>query len=163
LGDQIATNKVMDLTMFTHPPVIVGECPAGRRINGYLKGGHFKGVDKLQGEVLPFGGDWLLIRADGGRALDVRATLKCNDGGVINLAYGGRWLAEPGHADRVFDRERSHLADPTTYSIRVAMTAETGASNLAWLNDALLIGLGRRIEGGVKYAVHQVLDRYLGA
>jgi hypothetical protein len=159
---KLDTRRIMDLTLFTHPPIIVGDGPHGRRVDGYIKGGHFEGIDGLNGEVMPVGGDWLVIRADGARMLDVRTTLRCVDGATINLTYAGRWLAEPGYADEAFDRERSHLIDPSKYSIRAAMAFETGAKPYTFLNDALVIGLGRRIDGGVRYVVHEVLERYRG-
>ena len=47
----------------------VGATSRGTRLIGYIKGGTFEGP-KLKGDVLPGGGDWLLIRPDGVREPD---------------------------------------------------------------------------------------------
>jgi hypothetical protein len=157
----LKSRKILDLTILTNPPVEIGVGPYGRRMVAYLRGGRFKGDGELRGEVLPGGGDWLLIRPDGVRMLDVKATLRCEDGAAINIAYAGRWIADPGHADEVYDREKAHLVNPAKYAIRAQITFETGAPRYAFLNDVAAIGLGRRISGGVQYAVHEIADRNL--
>jgi hypothetical protein len=65
-----------------NPPEIIGPVPEGIRANFYVTGGEVKGP-KLNGKILPVGGDWLTIRPDGVGILDVRATFETNDGALI--------------------------------------------------------------------------------
>jgi hypothetical protein len=62
----------------------VGATPHGNRRIYYIKGGTFAGP-KLKGEVLPGGGDWLVIRPDDTWKLDVRETLRTDDGQLIYI------------------------------------------------------------------------------
>jgi hypothetical protein len=50
----------------------VGDAGAGTRRIVYVTGGTVVGP-KVNGEVLPGGGDWLVVRPDGTVVLDVRA------------------------------------------------------------------------------------------
>ena len=70
------------------PPTDVGATPSGTRQIHDLVGGRFEGP-KLRGTVLPSGGDWLLVGADGVGRLDVRATLETEDGARIYVQYPG--------------------------------------------------------------------------
>ena len=67
---------------------LVGPTPQGDRTIVYVTGGTFEGP-KLRGEVLPGGGDWIRRRADGVMQLDVRATLRTDDGALIYVQYSG--------------------------------------------------------------------------
>ena len=70
-------------------------------------------VRKCEGSIVPFGGDWLTIRANGVGVLDVRASLKTEDGALIYVAYSGilpvlhRTLWRDG--ERCASRMHSHL------------------------------------------------------
>jgi hypothetical protein len=72
----------------------LGVTPRGTRGVGYIKGGTFAGP-QLRGAVLPGGGDWLLIRADGVREPDVRLTLRPDDGDLIYMSYRGIFHIAP--------------------------------------------------------------------
>ncbi len=53
------------------PPAGIGAGPYGTRLVFDVTGGHFEGA-RLRGTLLPSGGDWLLIDAEGVGHLDVR-------------------------------------------------------------------------------------------
>ena len=76
------------------PPLDLGATPQGRRLLFAFKGGRFEGPG-LAGEVLTTGGDWLIDRPDGAMVLDVRRTLRTNDGHFIYAFYRGLLLASP--------------------------------------------------------------------
>jgi hypothetical protein len=54
-------------------------------VNLYVTGGKVQGP-KVNGKLLPVGGDWLTIRTDGVGILDVRATIETHDAALIYLA-----------------------------------------------------------------------------
>ena len=57
------------------PPEVIGELPEGIRANFYLDGRSVEGP-RLKGKVLAVGADYLVIRKDGVRVLDVWATFE---------------------------------------------------------------------------------------
>ena len=57
--------------------------PLGTRLTFVVKGGRFEGP-RFRGEMLPGGGDWLSLGADGISRMDVRATMRTDDGVLIH-------------------------------------------------------------------------------
>ncbi len=68
----VRTELLYEVTMDAETDDL-GETPLGHRRIVRVTGGSFEGP-KLRGTVLPRGGDWLVERRDGVRALDVRRT-----------------------------------------------------------------------------------------
>ena len=85
------TRLLMILRVTVATPQSIGAVPHGTRRTVPITGGDFEGP-RLRGSVLPGGSaDWLLLRADGVLELDLRATLRTDDGGthfdeVVRLA-----------------------------------------------------------------------------
>ena len=61
---EIRTRRLMRMTIAVAKPVVVGETPAGLRVNVEVTGGTFEG-DRLKGEILGGGSDWIIRRPDG--------------------------------------------------------------------------------------------------
>ncbi len=118
----------------------VGATPHGNRRIYYVTGGEFEGP-KLKGEVLPGGGDWLLLRPDGAGELDVRATLRTDDGELIYTTYRGILRGSP---------------DSPGY-FRTAPMYETASEKYGWLNQIVAVGVGKLTATGVSYSVYEVL------
>ncbi|MDM8161534.1 DUF3237 domain-containing protein [Labilibaculum sp. K2S] len=64
--------------------VIVADSKHGTRRMIPIKGGSFKGPN-IQGEVLPGGEDWQVVRPDGDTELNARYLLKTNDSIIIQV------------------------------------------------------------------------------
>ncbi len=76
------TRLLMTLRVTVATPQSIGAVPHGTRRTVPITGGDFEGP-RLRGSVLPGGSaDWLLLRADGVLELDLRATLRTDDGGL---------------------------------------------------------------------------------
>lgn len=134
-------------------PQVVAGGPMGTRQIFIVKGGTVEGP-KLKGTVLPGGGDWATMRADGVIQLDVRATIKTDDGAMIYGTYGG-YIAFPS-ADvfsRIFQGEDFPLEE---YYFFTNPMFQTGAERYMWLNQVVSIGRGRVVPGGVEYRVWTV-------
>ncbi len=132
----------------------IGATPHGTRRIISVTGGSFAGP-KLQGEVLPGGGDWLLVRPDGAFELDVRATLRTDDGHLIYTYYRGILHAPPEIMQRMRQGERD--IDPSEYYFRTTPVFETGSEQYDWLNRIVSVGIGRRTATGVAYTVYAIL------
>ncbi|WP_433471810.1 DUF3237 domain-containing protein [Spirillospora sp. CA-142024] len=152
---EITTRHLFDMVVDLDEPLDIGG-PAGRRVLFGSAGGTFHGPD-LRGEVLPGGGDWAVFRPDGTMVLDVRLTLRTDDGALLHMTYGGRWTTPPElHAD-IADPARRHHVDPARYHFRTNPLIETGAERYAWLNTITCAGSGYLVEGGVAYKVARIL------
>lgn len=132
---------------------IIGDTPAGHRRLYPIKGGWFKGPG-LQGEVLPGGSDAFLVRPDGTATLDVRATLKTDDGDLIFVTYKGLLHPVPTLEARLIGGETVAWS---AYYFRIAPVYETASEKYAWLNQTLAVGVGEADLGGVSYTVYRIL------
>jgi len=130
----------------------VGETPVGVRRIVYVKRGQFAGV-RLRGQVLPGGGDWVLVRKDGVSQLDVRITLRTDDGALIYVTYRGISTLTPEMRQRILEGE---AVNPSEYYFRTTPVFETAAEKYAWLNRLVAVGVGRRTRTGVEYSVYAI-------
>ena len=142
----------LDLTVAT-PLQMLGATPFGERRIAEVTGGTFEGA-RLRGTVLPGGGDWLLLRADGALQLDVRLTLECHDGALIYMTYRG---IRHGPAEVMARLNRGEAVAPSDYYFRVAPFFETGAEAYGWLNRIVAVASGHRKAEGPVYEVFEVL------
>ena len=112
--------------------------PQGTRVIREVTGGHFEGP-RLKGSVEAPAGDWVTVRADGSSKLDVRLTLRTDDGAVILMTYSGIGL-------------RSETGDVL---LRAAPLFETGDPHYAWLNRVQAVGIGQlRSASLITYEVY---------
>jgi Protein of unknown function (DUF3237) len=116
---------------------VVGDLPDGLRINWHGVEGHFTGPEHT-GIVLPGAADYMRIRADGVGLVNVTELLQTRRGARLYCSYSGVFdLGADGYA-----RALRGEFDPTPPFI-VAPTYVTADKELAWLNRAQCIGLGR--------------------
>ena len=145
---------LFEIELTVDAPHDVGETPRGARRIVAVTGGRFEGP-QLRGTVEPApGGDWLLTRADGVTELDVRVTLRTDDGAAIYMTYRGVRDAAPEIAARLAAGE---VVDPSSYYFRTAPVFETASEKYAWLNRILAIGVGDRRPTGPMYRVYRIL------
>ena len=127
--------------------------PEVTRMVFVAEGGTVSG-DRIQGQVLPGGGDWLRVGSDGVGRIDVRATIRTHDGELVLLTNTGV-IAIAGPALERFGAGESLEWDEL--HARSAPLFETGAEQYAWLNSVVSVavhGLGPR---HVDYRVFEVL------
>jgi Protein of unknown function (DUF3237) len=131
---------------------VVGALPDGLRINWPFTEGRFVGPD-YEGIVLPGAADLMRIRQDGVGIVNVTALLQTRTGARLYCYYSGIFdLGADGYA-RALRNEFDAFPPFVT-----APTYTTADKELAWLNRAQCIGLGRvdakamRIESDV-YAI----------
>jgi hypothetical protein len=131
----------------------VGVGPHGTRITAPITDGHFEGP-RLRGRVLPGGGDWTLLRADGVLELDLRVTLETDDGALIHMTSFG---LRHGPADVIAALGRGESVDPSAYYFRTLPRFETGHPKYEFLNRLLAVAGGDRRPKGPIYTVHEIL------
>src|SRR5207247_1766156 len=138
-GDKVATRFT---STGTHLGTYRGFAPTGRRVT-LAEIGFFR-----------VSGGWLVERADGSRALDVRITLRTDDGALIYAHYPGRFHSEPAVTQRLL---RGDPVDPAEYYFRTAPFFETASSKYDWLNRIMAVGIGTRAPTMVSYTVYAIL------
>jgi hypothetical protein len=129
----------------------IGATPAGLRRIAPVTGGRFEGPH-LKGTVIE-GSDWVVNRADGVMLVDVRLSLRTDDGAAIYLSYGGRFLASEDVMARF---GRGAQLDPSEYSLAVTARLECGDERYRWLNDVIAVGTGSQLATGVVYELFAV-------
>ena len=76
-----------------HESKPLGQTPLGQRLIFDVMGGRIEG--RVNGKLLPSGGDWLLNDANGCSRVDVRATIELDDGCLLYASYVGGSLSHP--------------------------------------------------------------------
>ncbi len=135
--------------MPTLEPFCTIQADLGMRMLGRMPGGTridfpFEGVatsTHWEGERPVVGVDYVTVRADGNMDLEIRATIGekretvAYRGGGVSIAH-----------------------DNGSASPRELITFQTGSEDLAWLNDAIGVALGRGAEGRIEIEVYLVKD-----
>ena len=115
---------------------IIENGPQGTRTIAQVVGGRFEGP-RLKATVQTPAGDWITNRPDGSYRLDVRLTLKTDDGALILVTYNGIGQTTEAGA-----------------SLRTAPLFETGDSRYLWLTRLQAVGVGERAGTTVTYAIY---------
>ena len=134
------------------PPVEKGNVDGQRRRFIAITGGEVTGP-KLAGVVLPGGGDWQSIHADGITELDARYSLKASDGTVIGVTNPGVRVAAPEIVARIAAGED---VDPSLYYFRTTPKFEVADGTHAWLRRSIFVARGIRKPDHVLIDVFRV-------
>jgi Protein of unknown function (DUF3237) len=141
----------MTLTVDFAGMVSIGQTPTGLRRIVPVTGGSFTG-ERLNGIVLP-GNDWVINRPDGVMVIDVRLTLKTDDGAMIYMTYQGRFLAKPEAMARF---SKGAMLEADEYSLAMTAKFECGDERYAWLNDVVAVGTGEQTATGPVYSIFEI-------
>ena len=131
----------------------IGKTPLGNRLIAPVLGGRFEGP-RLTGDVLPGGADWALYRGEDRMLVDVRLTLKTDDGALIYLTYQGALRTTAEDMTRF---KKGEILSPEAFNLRTVTRFETAAAQYDWLNDMIGIGVGTQEPTGVVYQIFEVL------
>ncbi len=124
------------LSAETGARTVVENGPQGTRTIVQIVGGRFEGP-RVKATVQTPSGDWITNRPDGSYRLDVRLTLKTDDGAFILVTYNGI-----GHTT------------PAGASLRAAPLFETGDSRYAWLARLQAVAIGERVGTTLTYDIY---------
>lgn len=125
------------------PPLGVGAGPAGNRSIGEIRSVQLEG-ERMKASLAGAAADWMAVNGTIG-AIDVRMTLRTDDGALIYVQYGGRLdLANRANGLHAY----------------VAPVFETGDERYAWLNAIQAVGKGKLIPGAdgtrIEYEFYEV-------
>lgn len=150
---EIHTKHLFSLSLKISETQSLGKTPLGDRRVAVVDGGTFEG-SRLRGTVLIGGSDWLLGRTDGALQLDVRLTLKTDDGELIGMTYRG---VRHGPIEVIERLNRGDTVDASEYYFRTAAFFETSSAKYGWLNRIVAVAMGHRPHAGLLYDVFEVL------
>ena len=136
----------------TFESVQVFSTPLGTRMTYVVKQGRCVGP-RIAADVLPGGGDWVMLGTDGVGRLDVRATLRTDDGAVINLTNTGRVQMDRATVDRFTAGELIRHDEMTA---RSSPLFETGDERYLWLNAVHTVAIHQVSLSEVHYRVFAV-------
>jgi hypothetical protein len=124
-----------------------------RATGGWVRGPRIKGV------LIPPGGDWSRTLGSGVLRLDVRLTIKTDDGALIYVSYNG--IERDSDITESKSKRGEILgANDVKYWV-IAPTFETEATKYAWLNEiqavGKMVGYKDGTGGFVKYEIYSVL------
>jgi hypothetical protein len=130
---KVATEYLMTL----HAPLAAPQSAGGGLlIFNALPGGWVRGP-RIRGEIVPPTGDWLRHLPNGTSKLDVRMSIRADDGSFIYVAYGGRIVMSDAAQATYASGEA--LGPDDVYFV-TAPSFETESEKYRWLNDIVAIG-----------------------
>jgi hypothetical protein len=137
--EAITTEFLATWDMVLDAPIPIGHGPLGTRYIMRVTSGKIDGP-RLKGETMAMTGDWMLLRDDGVGELDVRSSIKTDDGEFIYMHYHGLMHARPEIMQAAFSGQE---IAPTDLYFRMAAFFETGSAKYGWLNKVLTVGNGQ--------------------
>lgn len=133
-------------------PAVVGAGAAGERRIVPILGGRVSGP-RLEGEILPGGADFQLIRSDGVAEIEARYAVRLPDGALVYVVNRGLRHAAPEDMARLL---RGEPVPPERVYFRTAPAFETASPAHAWMQRALFVGFGERRPASVLVRVFAV-------
>jgi hypothetical protein len=134
-------------------PVQIVPTPVGTRMIYVLKRGRCSG-DRLRGEFVPGGGDWLLVGQDSVARVDVRVTLRTDDGELIFVTNSGVISMSPEALERLSQGETIRWDEMYT---RTVPHFETSSEKYGWLTSIQAISINEIGPERIDYRIYEVL------
>lgn len=141
----LQSEHLMQMSADFDDPQTIENGPHGTRRILYMTRGAFAG-SRLSGEVLPRGADWVQTRADGAFQLDIRLTLRTDDGALIYVISSGIFDIAP---EKLQLLRKGTPLPASEYYFRTMLLFETGADRYRWLNRIVAAGVGTRTVTGM--------------
>jgi hypothetical protein len=148
----LPVEHLFDMHVDLHPAQVI-PTPVGTRMTFITTGGAIDGP-KLRGELLPGGGDWLLVGSDGVGRADIRATIRTNDGALIHYESRGIIKVPADGLERLAAGEL--LPFDETY-VRTTPKFETADERYAWLTEVVALGYNVLSPNHIDYRIYRVL------
>lgn len=132
----------------------IGAGPYGNRVFYEVIGGMAEGK-RLNGKLLPGGGDWVLAGPDGFGRIDVRLQILTDDGAAIYVQYTGVLEMNEKITQAITAGGSTEYGD---HYFRTTPRLETGDPRYAWVNQTVFVAEGR-LSGTrrVEYKVYRVV------
>ena len=134
-------------------PAQVFPTPTGTRMTFVIRAGRCEGP-RISGDLLAGGGDWVVIGSDGVARLDVRATLRTDDGAHIHMTVTGRVTMD---AETTARYAAGELIRHDQVYARSSPLFDTDDERYRWINGVHTVALNQMSMSEVHYRVFEVL------
>ena len=131
----------------------LGQTARGHRRIVDILGGTAEGA-RFQGEILPGGADWQVVRPDGTIEVVARYTIKSTSGALVYVQNDGLRVASPEILARM---SKGELVPFDSYRFRTAPRFETSEPSLKWMETSTFVGVAARTPDRVVIGFHEVL------
>ncbi len=131
----------------------LGKTARGHRRIIDILGGTAEGP-RFQGEILPGGADWQIVRGDGTIEVVARYTIRSASGALVYVQNDGLRVASPEIVARM---SKGELVPFDSYRFRTAPRFETSEPSLKWLETSTFVGVAARTPDRVVIGFHEVL------
>ena len=131
----------------------LGQTARGRRRIIDILGGTAEGP-RFQGEILPGGADWQIVRPDGTIEVVARYTIRSTSGALVYVQNDGLRVASPEILARM---SKGELVPFDSYRFRTAPRFETSDPSLKWMETSTFVGVAARTPDRVVIGFHEVL------
>jgi hypothetical protein len=136
----IQTEYLMTLNWKLEPPQAIDQ----NVLVVNLPGGWVEGP-RIKGTMMGPAGDWLRVMPSGALRLDVRGTIKTDDGELVYTSYNGVVQCSKEQSDRLNKGEELKTED--CYFL-TAQTFQTKSEKYGWLNGVQAVGKMVSLKGG---------------
>jgi hypothetical protein len=131
----------------------LGQTARGHRRIVDILGGTAEGP-RFEGEILPGGADWQVVRPDGTIEVVARYTIRSAAGTLVYVQNDGLRVAAPEIVARM---SKGELVPFDSYRFRTAPRFETSDPALKWLETSTFVGVAARTPDRVAIGFHEVL------
>ena len=131
----------------------LGQTARGHRRIIDILGGEVAGP-MLEGEILPGGADWQIVRPDGTIEVVARYTIRAKSGALVYVQNEGLRVASPEILARM---SKGELVPFDSYHFRTAPRFETADPTLKELERATFVGVAARTPDRVAIGFHEIL------
>jgi len=149
---RLPVEHLCDFRVDLEPAELIGT-PVGIQMVFIAKGGRVEGPE-LNGEILPGGGDWLLVGDDRIGRVNAKAMVRTDDGVLIHYTAGGIIEIPDDGLARLEAGER--LPFEETY-VRTTPKFETADERYDWLNRLVIVGHNELSRDHIDYRMYRVL------
>ncbi len=108
---------------------------------------------RLNGKILPGGGDWMTVGHDGVALMDARYVVETADGALVEVIDQGY---RHGPEDVMKSLVAAEPTSPESYYMRSSVRLEAGDAAYAFVNRMVFVGTGAKTPTGVQIEVYSV-------
>ena len=131
----VKVEHLCTLEISLDPPLEIGLVPDGERRVIPINGGSFEG--RINGEIIPGGADWNLVRPDGTINFWARYALKTDDGAIIMITNDGYQPGDPEVMAQILAGEEIDVDSMYAWSRPMF---EVAGDKYAFLNTQSFVG-----------------------
>lgn len=150
---KLETRFVFHLSIEVGAIHTAGDTGFGTRRVIPILGGTVRG-EGVNGNILPFGADYQIVRPSGFIELEAKYVFQLDDGATVYIENRGVRFASLEVLEHL---NRGEAVDPALVYFRSLPRFETGNGRYRWLMEHLFVATGARLKDRVELDVYQVI------